>query len=312
LKGLRKIYRKVFSEKYSTTESLKNSDTVSDLIFDNLASPEPIMIARFGSTELTCLINYIGVVDQRKDIWNFVTGKRDYWWWEPAIIRQMRDCAGFFPDDVNSIERFCQLFLSDIPQVDVLGSWLSDELKLKAYLTNAIKVDFELLNPYFSKSPWTRVLAGKRIVVVHPFSDTIERQYKKRTLIFKNDLLPEFHLRTVKAVQSIAGETTEFDTWFDALEYMKAEIDKEDYDICLIGCGAYGFSLAAHVKRSGKKGFHIGGSLQLLFGIRGKRWEDANYNKDYNFSALINEHWVKPDANERPTKADVVEGACYW
>lgn len=49
---------------------------------------------------------------------------------------------------------------------------------------------------------------------------------------------------------------------------MKDEIDKRDYDIALIGCGAYGFPLAAHIKRSGKKAVHLGGALQLLFGIK--------------------------------------------
>ena len=33
---------------------------------------------------------------------------------------------------------------------------------------------------------------------------------------------------------------------------MKMQMDEEDYDIALIGCGAYGMSLAAHAKRKGK------------------------------------------------------------
>ena len=93
---------------------------------------------------------------------------------------------------------------------------------------------------------------------------------------------------------------------------MKAQMDRIDYDICLIGCGAYGFPLAAHAKRMGKKGFHLGGSLQLLFGIRGKRWENPDYNPDYNYAALMNEHWVKPSEEERPVAAKKVEDACYW
>ena len=55
---------------------------------------------------------------------------------------------------------------------------------------------------------------------------------------------------------------------------MENEIDKHDYEVCLIGCGAYGLPLAAHVKKQGKKAIHIGGALQLLFGIMGKRWID--------------------------------------
>lgn len=60
------------------------------------------------------------------------------------------------------------------------------------------------------------------------------------------------------------------------------------------------------------------GSLQLLFGIRGKRWEDPNYGVQEwgiapgSYSKLSNEHWVRPGENEKPKNANAVEGACYW
>ena len=85
----------------------------------------------------------------------------------------------------------------------------------------------------------------------------------------------------------------------------KAEIEKHDFDICLLGCGAYGFPLAAHVKRLGKKAVHIGGALQLLFGIKGRRW-------DREFSSIYNDAWVRPEENEKPRNANSVEGGCYW
>lgn len=90
-------------------------------------------------------------------------------------------------------------------------------------------------------------------------------------------------------------------------QYMKKEIDKVDYDICLIGCGAYGFPLAAHVKRTGKKAIHLGGGLQLLFGIRGKRWDMRD-----EYKSLMNEYWIRPSEDETPVVAKKVEGACYW
>jgi hypothetical protein len=99
---------------------------------------------------------------------------------------------------------------------------------------------------------------------------------------------------------------------------MKSEIDKVDYDICLIGCGAYGFHLAAHVKRTGKKAVHLGGALQLLFGIKGKRWEDPYYGVHKwkipygSYTNLMNEFWVRPSINETPINAEKVENSCYW
>ena len=85
-------------------------------------------------------------------------------------------------------------------------------------------------------------------------------------------------------MQSIGGGKGEFATWFDALEWMEQEVDKREFDIAIIGCGAYGFNLAAHIKRKGKKAIHLGGATQLLFGITGKRWEE---NEDYKIAYMI-------------------------
>jgi cation diffusion facilitator CzcD-associated flavoprotein CzcO len=92
---------------------------------------------------------------------------------------------------------------------------------------------------------------------------------------------------------------------------MKRKIDQSDYDICIIGAGAYGFPLAAHVKRMGKKAIHLGGVTQLLFGIKGRRWVD-NPILFYPYINLYNEHWTYPSLEDKPTGAGKVEDACYW
>jgi hypothetical protein len=226
----------------------------------------------------------------------------------------MHTNAGFFPPTVDKIEAFCELMLEDIPQVDILGSWLAPENFFEKQLSSTQKVRLVYLEPFWSQFPWTKALEGKKVLVIHPFANTIEEQYRKRNLLFENNLLPEFELKTIKAVQSIAGEETEFTDWFEALDFMKSEIDKVDYDICLIGAGAYGFPLAAHVKRMGKKGFHMGGSLQLLFGIKGKRWENPNYGSalNLNYMNLFNENWTRPTTLDTPTNSKKVEDSCYW
>jgi hypothetical protein len=293
-------------------ECEQNPDRAAKIIYEALISEKPCMIARFGANELNCVANYMDIRKNHRDIIPYIKGNSSAWWWNKRIIYQLYNNAGFFPKDIGEVEKFCELMLQDIPQVDVLGSWLPEERYFEKEMQNCQKVHFELLNPYFSKTPWTMALKGKKVLVVHPFAQTIRNQYKKRELLFSYNMLPEFDLKTIKAVQSIAGEKTGFSDWFETLDYMKAEIDRTDYDICLIGCGAYGFPLAAHVKRTGKKGFHMGGSLQLLFGIRGKRWENKDYSDVYNYAKLMNEHWVKPSEQERPAHAEKVEGASYW
>lgn len=312
LKATRNIYKKFWPAPKVLSIVNNDADSVGLIIYNILKNDSPCMIARFGSTELSCMINYVGTKNHINQIYSYISGKTPQWWWQQSIIDQMQLWSGFFPATVEKIEQFCSLMLADIPQVDVLGFYREEENYFDELLGKHEKVNFELLNPYFSKVPWTRALEGKKVLVIHPFAQTIKNQYKKRELLFSNNLLPAFELHTIQAVQTIAGIKSEFKDWFDALNYMKQQIDKTDYDICLIGCGAYGFPLAAHVKRQGKKAVHLGGSLQLLFGIRGKRWENENYNPIYNFSKLINEHWVKPGDIEKPKGAEKVEDACYW
>lgn len=317
LKVLRRIYRKYHKKNSVTWEYEKNPDKASLLIYNKLQSGEPCMIARFGSTELNTIINYLGTLTKTHSAIKFIKGEQTEWWWNKKSMIQMQKWSGFFPTTEANLNKFSQLMLNDIKEVDILGSWCKEENCFQHLMPHVQKIRLLLLEPYWSKQPWTKALKGKRIVVVHPFKQSIIQQYTtKRTLLFENpDVLPEFaSLRVVKAVQSLNGNS-QFNDWFDALEYMKKEIDKEDYDVCLIGCGAYGFPLAAHVKRQKKQAIHIGGALQLLFGIRGKRWENPNYGSTLpgaNYQKLMNEHWTRPLPEETPPTASNVENSCYW
>ncbi|MDB5121029.1 MAG: hypothetical protein JWN56_2247 [Sphingobacteriales bacterium] len=318
LKVLRKLYTISFGSKPKRPDCELNPDKASQIIYDALISDRPYMIARFGSNELNALINYQSVSNKSRSLYKYIKGKQFDWWWNDGIIKCLHELAGFFPPTTNKIEQFCELILQDIPEVDILGSWLANELKFEKELLKAQKVHLRLLEPYWAENHWSRALEGKKILVVHPFAKDIELQYQKKDLLFKKNILPEFQLITIEAVLSLANENTKFADWFEALEFMKAEIDKVDYDICLIGCGAYGFPLAAHVKRMGKKGFHYGGALQLLFGIKGKRWEDPNYGimDDFvgnkNYLGLFNDYWIYPDKSYQPKGMEKVEGGCYW
>jgi hypothetical protein len=318
LKVLRKLNTNVFGIVLKSTTCEQDPDKASELIYNALISDKPCMIARFGSNELNALINYQSINNNSRSIFKYIRGEQFEWWWNEGIIKCLHKNAGFFPPIIYKIEQFCDLMLQDMIEVDILGSWLADEQLFEKDLENAKKIQLRFLEPYWAENNWSKALEGKKVLVVHPFAEDIMQQYKKRELLFKNNILPDFELTTIRAVQSLADEQTGFNDWFEALDFMKSEIDKVDYDICLIGCGAYGFPLAAHVKRMGKKGFHYGGALQLLFGIRGKRWEDPNYGVrqwgiPYGFySNLMNEHWIRPGNKEIPKNAQVVEGACYW
>lgn len=312
LKFLKKAHQIVTNQPHKEGRNWKlfsNKEYANELIYNRLMADAPCMVARFGSTEMANLVNYIGVKKNNRNKKDYITGKSIKWWWDPVVMKQLQVWSGFFPPTQQKIETFCDLMLNDTQQVDILGSWLHEEQHLSQGLANAKRVMLEDLEPFFCANPWTRALEGKKVLVVHPFAETIAKQYKKRELLFENNLLPAFELKTIKAVQSVAGAETEFEDWFAALTFMKDQIDAIDYDVCIVGCGAYGFPLAAHVKRQGKKAVHMAGVTQLLFGIKGKRWE--NYVV-WPYMNLFNEHWVRPGENEKPKNATAVEDACYW
>ena len=292
----------------------------SHIIYELLSAEKPCMICRFGSTELSTVVGFLEMAKHKHNPFLYIQGKIPAWWNKQFLCNQIQDFSGFFPNEAYSVQRFVDMVCEDIKQIDVLGSWVKSESFIAPMLLHAKKVFLRDLEPFWVEQPWTRVLEEKKVLVVHPFANQIFHQYKEhRENLFQNrEILPSFSLEVIPAVQSLGGENNGFKDWFEALQWMKDEIDRHDYDICLIGCGAYGMSLAAHVKRTGKKAVHLAGALQLLFGIIGNRWTDPNYGvKEWgipvgSYSNLINEYWGRPGEQGRPKNADKIEGACYW
>jgi hypothetical protein len=161
-------------------------------------------------------------------------------------------------------------------------------------------IELHTLDPYHNN--WISELKGKKLLILHPFKKSIEYQINKN-----NTLLPVVEsIEVIEAVQTIADNIDpRFKDWFEALDFMIKEIQVYDFDVCLIGCGAYGLPLAAAVKKMEKQAIHIGGSLQLLFKIKGKRWVNRD---DYEFD----KSWISPLTEDLPSQAIKVEDACYW
>lgn len=312
LRSLRACFQLFYTQNKKKISDVENDpDKASNMIYNLLNNEKPCMIARFGAFELNIVLNYLFIKSTSHSIIKYIKDEQPQWWWNEKLMKSMQNNAGFFPADVQHLSKFAELMINDSKDVDILGSWLKGENILLEHNKKVNKIRLAWLEPYFSSNPWSRVLEGKRVLVIHPFQDDIRYQYEvNRENLFSNlRVLPEFaSLRIIKAVQSIGGNNSEFKDWFEALEWLENEMDKEPYDIALIGCGAYGFPLAAHAKRTGHKAVHLGGALQLLFGIKGKRWE----YEGSPMQRFFNEYWCRPNEKYKPMRANQVEGACYW
>lgn len=261
-----------------------------------LENDEPILVGRFGTSECNTLVRYY---------YNKLFKKQGYGKWLDTITNN----AGFFPKNESMVDRYCELVSDLYSELDLLCIMNSkgEDFIIKSCCPDTELTSLTVVDPLVTE--WTSHLRGKKVLVIHPYERTIREQYKRRELLFPDkDILPEFELHTVKAVQTVADQSDDrFETWFEALDYMTNEAMKIDFDIALIGCGAYGLPLAARLKRNGKKAIHVGGCLQLLFGIRGERWDTrADYQKWFN------DAWIRPDESEKPSGSEKVEGNCYW
>ena len=268
-------------------------------LYHELLRNEPFFAGRLGSNELECMVEYYDLLDR-------ASGNTDTYHNNLKLV--MKQGAGFFPTEDRYLDEFVRLYSKDMQEIDYMWSmWLSrfeNEFYKKFIPNQPIGFYDDTALPYDISNPWTKAMEGKKVLVIHPFEDSIRHNYKQRDKLFKNpNVLPEFELLTLKAVQSIADEQPEFSTWFDALREMENRIEEIDFDIALIGAGAYGFPLGAFVKRMGKKAVHIGGMLQLLFGIKGKAW---------NKLGIYNEYWTTPRESETPKGYKSVEAGRYW
>lgn len=323
LKLLRKqfLFLRTPQKGFRPCDSVINAQETSDLIKSYIEGDSPCMVGRFGSTELSCVNNYLSIISEKHSWIRYIKGEESDWTWNDRIMKQMSEWSGFFPSTKESCEKFSKLMIRDVAMIDMLGKWTNGEENMSSFMhSNVVYTHLMYLEPFWCENPWTSALANKNVLVVHPFSDLIEKQYyEHRTMLFDNpNVLPEFHLQTIKAIQSLGGDSNGFHDWFEALNWMEKEIDKLDYDICLLGCGAYGLPLAAHIKRTGKKAIHLGGALQLLFGIIGNRWLNPMYGVEEwginsgCYANLINDYWVRPEAYHRPSNSKNVENGCYW
>jgi hypothetical protein len=273
------------------------------LLVAAIRSAQPLAAGKIGVGELRGLTHFLGRGQE-------VQNKQAPTPYPRYIAETLFLNTGVFPQQDDVFDKFGALFSDAVKEMDVLVSWdLQGEFRIFNSLARAAKlVPRTSLDAFMSNEPWTSALAGKRVLVVSPFTETIQRQYPRRKELWRDPrVLPEFTLLAVRCPLSAGIAPPTHPDWITALADLKAQMDALDYDVVLVGAGAFSLPLVAHARRRGKVGVHLGGTLQVLFGVYGGRWKD---NKD--FQRFINENWVRPNQNETPPTVHKIENACYW
>lgn len=276
------------------TEKILSHDEGNELIRKWIGENRTFAVSRVGGIEMHVLHDYMN-------------GRQVPPYFQQALSIQ----AGVYG---NCLGEFCEEYIKGISSGDMQIVWegnTMDHLQediFKRYSPESLRVGFKCVEPFYFDGPWSQELEGKKVLIVHPMSQTINFQYRKREKLWANNkVLPKFELVNFTSVQSIGG-IGPHTNWKESLDWMKSEISSLDFDIALLGCGAYGLPLVSHIKENvGKSAIYIGGGLQILFGIKGKRWDGIpDVNRYYN------ESWRRPFDIEIPERHNLVEGGCYW
>lgn len=268
---------------------------IKDAIENNI----PFIAGKMGAVEQQVILSYLS--------------KRPF---PPVFNNDLRwhasNHAGITPPNDYIMNFFTDVYVDSLKNTDLLGIWfpenkreisMSKVLCEKAEFVNGLR----FLEPFYHLDPWSSSLKGKKVLVVHPFEESIKEQYSKRHLLFNDkNILPDFDLITFKTYQTHGGGDTDL-PWHYCYSDMINRISNIDFDVALVGCGAYGLPICNHIKKMKKPAIHVGGGLQIMFGIKGNRWDNHEV-----ISHFYNEHWKRPYDSEKTRNHQVVEGSTYW
>ena len=268
-----------------------------------ILSGQPFAAGKFGATEARLFGDNLRRVRSGRKISKLMRG-------------EIYLHSGVFPTDDIALNAFCELYARDAAEVDLLGVWYrrGEAPLIRASVTPLQRnfVGLRGLEPYYFPDPWSHALEGKQVLVVSPFKTTIERQYERRKAVWPGGLLPDFDLRVLRFPHSRAlvgedGPDGHFRSWREIYDQFCEQMSNVPFDVALVGAGAATLPLAVHARRLGRQGIGLGGSLQILFGIMGRRWDRRS-----SISQLVNENWTRPSGDEVPQKRMLMENGAYW
>lgn len=278
-----------------------------DYITQKLSSNEPFLLGRPGGTETEGVYFFLhNRLGSRKPRRKPYTG----WFRKFSTIQ-----AGVTHNSDTELDHFTATYLQSMMASDMLafGQFAPGALGIVRTVSDMGKpiTHFDSLEPWkcLDKNidPWTLALAGKKVLVVHPFVGSITKQFDRREEITGvKDFLPVFDLKTLSPPVTFAGEGSD-KAWLDNLNELIELVNAQDFDVALIGAGGYGLPVGEAIKHSGRQAIHLGGITQLLFGVSGKRWESHSQLEKY-----VDDTWIRPSEEEKPAGHTSVEAGAYW
>ena len=292
----------------------------------NNIDSNPIVIGKIGSNELLIIYQTLCITQNKLNDFS------------PNIIREGVMTAGIYPASKERFISFVKLYLNAISSMNIMASWNDNILEVEEYvwdkyilepscLDNCLGiVELGSLESFYTESKywWQNLYQHKTILVISPFVNSFQIQLNmnKRDKVWKGRWngfwSPNINFKYIKFPHpyyiSSNKEKSNFPESIELLiKKYQNEIDSiGHFDIALIGTGAYSILLCDYIKTiKGKNAFHLGGGLQMMFGVYGHRW-DPSFNNSTFLKEYINDDWIRPLPEEIPMGYKSQENGAYF
>jgi hypothetical protein len=245
---------------------------------------------------------------------------------QQALTLQTRQhCAvqmGIFPNDREGMLAYGELHARASRELDFVGlvggrleADLLRELQPMGQTISLYDLEPDRSIPDQSNNCYLPTLSDKRVLLVSSIAEFLCTRASAQIFeaVWAKTGKPWFAPAQVLPLQfpyTYALDTqSRFVSSQHLLHWILERINPADFDVALIAGSSLGIPIAAAIKTMDRSAIALGGALQVLFGVGGKRWwSDANWQRDY-----ITPAWVRVPADLVPKVAGpYVDDGAYW
>lgn len=272
-----------------------NVDDGNQVIVDLLQQNEPFCVARLAGALSTISMS----VDRRVN----------------PDVKSVQDAItndGMYHNNNDELLQLIENYISGIQSADYLACFEQLVIEEQKYFLEKFKhiktIHSRALESFYTdQTPWTKSLNDCRVLVVSSHTNSFSKQIADGNLpaIWNKDQQFELY----KSYNTLANNKPH-NNCLETLSVMKDDISKLDFEVAILGCGGYGLMLCDHIKHELKKScIYIGGSLQLLFGVLGRRWVSNTLVRERlnNFN-----NFIFPVDQDKIDNFETIEFGCYW
>jgi hypothetical protein len=229
---------------------------------------------------------------------------------------------GVFPSDPASLLEFAALHARATRELDFVGlvggeleGDLLKVLRPEGRTISMIDLEPDRSTPYRSGTCYLSAFAGRRVLIVSSIAELLCERANRATFeaVWAKIGTPWFTPAEVRPLQFPytydIGTQRRFGRSQNLLDWIVERLDPATFDVALIAGSSLGIPVAAAIKRMNRSAIALGGALQVLFGVGGRRWWGmADWRRRYVTPAWIS---VPPDLVPTVSQWDV-EGGAYW